>query len=524
MLNWLYLHKNKLKGFIPSSIFNLSSLQLLALGSNKLSGDLSSHMFDHLCQLRLLDLGENQFSGIIPNCLFKCKELEILVLRDNQLEGTIPLEVGNLTSLKVFHINTNNFAGRIPSMPPSMHWFDVSENKLNGEIPLSICNLSSIKEVDLSENYLGGTIPECFRNLSLSLSHLNLYMNNLRGEIPDSLFPKSCSLRSLRINNNQLEGPMPQSLVNCKDIEVLDFGNNKFKDTLPSWLENLKNLQILVLWSNRFYGHISNPKVASSFSHLWIIDLSDNDFSGCLPTKFFENLHAIINGVEKKSEAEYMSYEPSEDVTYYEEAFFVTIKGMKRKLQEIFTGLTVVDFSNNRFNGEIPEVLGELRSLIVLNLSHNSLTGPIPSSLSKLSNLESLDLSSNKLQGKIPQQLVNLDFLQVINLSWNNLTGPIPRGNHFDTFPNNSFSGNLGLCGFPLSKDCGNDQGSNVIPNQYDDTRRELNWKFSLLMGYGCGVVFGLFMGYIVFKTGKPFWFFQIIERFQQKYVAKKIQ
>ncbi|XVF78979.1 hypothetical protein PTKIN_Ptkin14bG0181900 [Pterospermum kingtungense] len=387
-------------------------------------------------------------------------------------------------------------------MPPSMILFDVSENKLNGEIPLSICNLSSIKEVDLSENNLGGTIPECFSNLNLSLSQLNLYMNNLHGKIPESLFPKSCSLRSFRINNNQVEGLIPQSLVNCK-----------LNDTFPTWLENLKNLQILLLRSNRFYGHIANPKMASSFSHLRIIDLSDNDFSGCLPMKFFENLQSIINGVEKKREAEYMSYEVSNMVTYYEEALFVTMKRLKTKLTKISTSLTVVDFSSNRFNGKIPVILGERGSLKVLNLSHNSLTGPIPSSFSNLSELESLDLSSNKLEGRIPPQLVNLYFLEVLDLSWNNLMGLIPRGNQFDTFTNSSFNGNLGLCGFPLTKDCDNDQDLNPIPKQYDDSRRELNWRFSILMGYGCGVVFGL-----------PLWLIQIIEGVQQKYVERKIQ
>ncbi|XWS10615.1 hypothetical protein CRYUN_Cryun38cG0011900 [Craigia yunnanensis] len=289
---------------------------------------------------------------------------------------------------------------------------------------------------------------------------MNLYMNNFHGKISEILFPKSGLLRSFRIDNNQLEGPIPQSLVNCKDLELLDFGKNKLNDTFPSWLGNLKNPQILVLRSNRFYGHIANPDVVSSFSHLQIIDLSDNDFNGFLPTKLFENLHAIINGSEKK----------------------------------------------------------------VLNLSHNSLTGPIPSSLSNLSKLELLDLSSNKLQGRIPAQLVKLDFLQVLNLSCNNLAGLIPRSNHFDTFTNDSYSGNLGLCRFPLSKWCGNNQDLEPPPTKFDDTRRELNWKFSRLMGYACGVVFGLSMGYIVFTTGKPWWFIQIIERVEQKYVGRKIR
>ncbi|XVF78975.1 hypothetical protein PTKIN_Ptkin14bG0181500 [Pterospermum kingtungense] len=341
--------------------------------------------------------------------------------------------------------------------------------------------------------------------------------------MPETFFPESCSLRSLRINNNQLEGPIPQSFANCKYFEVLDFGSNKFNDNFPSWLGNLKNLQILFLRSNRFYGHIADPKVASSFSHLRIVDLSDNDFTGLLPTNFFENLHAIINGVEKIGIAKYVGYEPFDIIKYDEEMINVIMKGLKIKMTKISTALTIIDFSKNRFNGGIPEIIGELGWLIVLNLSHNSLTGHIPPSLSNLSELESLDLSSNKLQGRIPAQLVNLKFLEVLDLSWNNLAGLIPRGKQFDTFTNDSYAGNKGLCGFPLSKDCGTNQDLRPPPTRFYHTRRELNWKFSMLMGYGCGLVFGLSMGYIVFTTRKPLWFIQIVERVQHKYIEMKI-
>ncbi|XP_017979798.1 PREDICTED: receptor-like protein 12 [Theobroma cacao] len=350
---------------------------------------------------------------------------------------------------------------------------------------------------------------------------MNLYTNNFNGKIPGILFPKSCSLRSFRINSNQLGGPIPQSLVNCKDLELLDLGKNNLRDIFPSWLGKL-NLQVLVLRSNRFRGHIVNSEVASSFSHLRIIDPSNNDFSGCLPPKFFESLNAISNGYEKTGEVQYMRYISSFGV-YYDKSFSVTTKGLAMALMRILTALTIIDFSNNQFNGQIPEIIGKLQSLIVLNLSHNSLTGHIPLSLSNLSKLESLDLSSNKLEGRIPAQLQSLEFLEVLNLSWNKITGPIPRGNQFNTFTNDSYIGNFGLCGFPLSKSCGNDQDSEPPPTIFDDeddTTKELNWKFSILMGYGCGLVLGLSLGFIVFTTGEPWWFIEMIKRVQQKYIC----
>ena len=71
---------------------------------------------------------------------------------------------------------------------------------------------------------------------------------------------------------------------------------------------------------------------------------------------------------------------------------------------------------------------------------------------SNLTNLEWLDLSFNKLSEEIPSQLVDLTSLEVLKLSHNQLTGPIHSGNQFNTFNNDSYTKNLGLCGFPLSK------------------------------------------------------------------------
>jgi hypothetical protein len=139
----------------------------------------------------------------------------------------------------------------------------------------------------------------------------------------------------------------------------------------------------------------------------------------------------------------------------------------------------------------------------VLNLSNNFLTGPIPSSLVSLTYLEVLDFAQNKLSGMIPLQLVQLTFLAFFNVSHNHLTGPIPHGNQFDTFPNNSFSGNSELCGSPLSKKCENSEDSPPSPPTSEKNQNssvflfEFGWKV-VVMGFGCGIIFGLLVGQIV--------------------------
>ncbi|XP_022717766.1 receptor like protein 30-like [Durio zibethinus] len=208
------------------------------------------------------------------------------------------------------------------------------------------------------------------------------------------------------------------------------------------------------------------------------------------------------------------------------------VKGTMRRLEielelkERLRGFTLIDFSNNRFYGRIPDAVGVLNGLLVLSLSHYNLTGPIPSSFGSMAAIESLDLSWNKLGGRIPFQLTNLTVLAVLILSQNNLIGHISHGNQFDTFDNDSYSGNLALCGVPLSRKCGDDKGPKPPrPVFVEDEGSAIPfiWKLAM-MGYGCGLVLGLSMEYIVFTTGRPRWFVRTIKREWQKNVTRWIR
>jgi LRR receptor-like serine/threonine-protein kinase FLS2 len=60
---------------MPSIGFNTSSLLVIDLYFNKLSGELPEDMFSHYPSLQWLDLSFNQFYGKLPSTLFKCKNL-----------------------------------------------------------------------------------------------------------------------------------------------------------------------------------------------------------------------------------------------------------------------------------------------------------------------------------------------------------------------------------------------------------------------------------------------------------------
>ncbi|TYI78339.1 hypothetical protein E1A91_D06G204600v1 [Gossypium mustelinum] len=534
-LTSLDLSSNNLSGPIPDSIFDLVNLTSLDLSSNNLSGVIKSDMLSKLTSLEFLDVSSNSLlslstSGndvnssfpqlttvIFSGCsvrqfpsFFRTSKLTFLNLSNNLIssgiskweaegwEGLISLDLSHnfLTALEQFpgnnlgylNLRSNLLQGPIlstclnPQIPSSkeLSVIIISKNKLTGNIPSSICNLSSLDVLDLSENSLSGTISDYFGNLR-SLEFLNLQMNNFYGKIPDSFV------------NSRL---VPPSLANSISLEVLNIGKNKLTDRFPNWLASLPKLQILILRFNRFHGSLPHSIASSSFSALRIIDLSVNEFTGTLPTKLFQNLRAM------KDKQEWFYSTTFRNMMIYGSGIYeipvnVTTKRLELELTEAVAIFVSMDLSNNQFCGKIPEEVGQLVYLQMLNFSQNNFIGPIPASFGNLVALESLDLSSNKLGGRIPFEMTNLTFLEVLNLSENNLVGPISHGNQFNTFSNDSYSGNLGLCGLPLSKQC------SEIP---------FFWQV-VMMGYVSGVVLGLSMGYIIFTTGRPWWFVRKVER-----------
>ncbi|GJW50480.1 leucine-rich repeat-containing protein, partial [Tanacetum coccineum] len=161
---------------------------------------------------------------------------------------------------------------------------------------------------------------------------------------------------------------------------------------------DLPNLQALVLKSNNFHGHIQpSSTVESPFPSLQIHDLSHNGFVGQLPAKYFQNFNSMKNVVKSSTTPEYLYMGGN----YY--SFIVAVKGLNQDFPQISVDYIIIDLSRNAFEGQIPNVIGGLNSLIVLNLSHNTLIGPIPHALWNLIEIESLDLSWNQLSGEIPQ-------------------------------------------------------------------------------------------------------------------------
>ncbi|XP_049386445.1 receptor-like protein Cf-9 [Solanum stenotomum] len=565
-LIWIHVGGNQLQGHLPNSIQNLVNLTKLGLSFNNFSGRVDVSFFSDLKQLYYLTLSYNNISltndnnVTLPESLTELelaacevKELEFLRsanqlrqldLSNNKIQGRIPdwawsnwmssLDTLNMShnmltsvdsiplqSLYTIDLRSNLLQGSLPIPSNSTRYFFISHNNLTGEIPSSICNLTSLVMLDLATNSLRGEIPQCFGNIT-SLQVLDMRHNNLSGNIPTT-FSNGSSLTSLNLHGNRLEGTIPPSLAHCKELQVLDLGDNHLIGTFPMWLGTLPNLKVISLRFNELHGPIRALRIENMFPELRIIDLSYNAFSGNLHSSLFQHLKAMRTSDPSMEASSYGRGR------YYQDSIRVATKGFDREIVRILYLYTVIDLSSNKFDGQIPSIVGDLIAVRILNLSHNGLQGHIPQSFGDLSSVESLDLSRNQLSGEIPHQLASLTSLSFLNLSHNHLQGCIPQGPQSHTFERNSFEGNDGLRGFPVSRSCTDDRvldTNDTVSGQLDDEESNSEfqsdfWK-AALMGYGSGLCIGISIVYFMMSTGKPIWFARIIVKLEHKIMMRR--
>ena len=191
-----------------------------------------------------LDLNDNNLSGHIPEAIGQLDSLRLLYLFGNNLTGTIPDEIGELTNLKDL---------------------DLSDNELSGAIPPQFGNLKKLTQLGLAYNELSGPIPPELGSMSMMAS-MSLQGNQLTGKIPTELTQLQ-ELYGLDIAGNELQGTIPKAFAQLGRLVYLDFSNNNLSGDISEWPANLKSL--------------TQPRLGQ-------LRISDNDFTGCIPTQLRE--------------------------------------------------------------------------------------------------------------------------------------------------------------------------------------------------------------------------------------------
>ncbi|CAL9089378.1 unnamed protein product, partial [Musa acuminata var. zebrina] len=416
---YLSISGNNLSGIVPSSMGELSALQVLDLSSNLLEGNITEAHFSKLTNLEHLDISYNSFNVILSNDWLPPFNANLIIMSSCHLGTRFPVWIQTQTNLKYLSLSEVGLSGNLPT------WFsdistiiDLSNNSFVGPIPLSFANGPYLQILSLAHNNINGSFFSFFCNLN-SLRVLDLSNNNLSGKVSKCHKSFPTSLQSLHLNHNNLSGRFPSFLKHCEQLVTLDLGENNLFDEIPIWMgENLLSLRVLSLKSNLFYGTI--PVHIANLTSLQVLDLSSNNLSCSIPSSL-GNYNAMV---EIRHDTTSMLH--LVDGGYYGESIVITAKGYDIQYTTILSLVTSIDLSNNNLSGEIPRELTKLHGLHFLNLSKNHLRGTIPEKIGSMEQLESLDLSMNNLTGDIPSSFSSLNFLSHLNLSHNNLSGRIP--------------------------------------------------------------------------------------------------
>ncbi|KAK9996009.1 hypothetical protein SO802_020695 [Lithocarpus litseifolius] len=246
-LREIRLSSNKWSQEISEILESLSGylsdrLEILDLSDSQLHGHLTDELW-------ILNLHSNNFHGQIPKELCALTSLQILDLSHNKLSGAIPGCVKNFSAMAAknnsnpgmsfFQLNVYYgetvllesellmIKGKALEYSTILHLvkcIDFSKNNLSGEIPKEITNLQGLQSLNLSYNLLIESIPEDIGAMG-SLESIDFSMNQLFGQIPSSISSLTF-LNCLNLSNNNLTGKIPLS-TQLQSFNASGFIGNK---------------------------------------------------------------------------------------------------------------------------------------------------------------------------------------------------------------------------------------------------------------------------------------------------------
>jgi len=273
LVRYIEFSDNNLNGTIPTEVLGFSRADTLSI-TYGLSGTIPSELGD-MTSLTMLQLPGNNITGTIPATLSKLK-LGVLNLNLNNLTGTIPEGMFRMNmALRHLILSQNQIGGALPDIKRQAPMINLllGENKFEGTIPQSYFEQDNLLLLGLEDNLITGTIPEQIRAMK-SLAYLHLQRNRFTGTIP-SVIAELRDMEEIFLEENQLDGPIPTEFGNIQLLSSLKVSGNRLTGTLPSELGNLISLISLNVSSTGLSGTV--PSSFSQLTSLVDFDLTNTD-------------------------------------------------------------------------------------------------------------------------------------------------------------------------------------------------------------------------------------------------------
>ena len=177
-MDQLLLYINRLTGPIPASLSHLTNASKIDLRVNRLTGSIPASFGFFNNPNMFLFLAGNQLSGPVPSSLGQAK-VNLLYLGSNRLTGDASVLFGrNKTWLQNLDISDNRFKFDFSNVefPLGLRNLFIENNEIYGSLPKQLGQLPlELRGLDVSNNHLCGTIPTGRR---LKLISPNAFANN----------------------------------------------------------------------------------------------------------------------------------------------------------------------------------------------------------------------------------------------------------------------------------------------------------------------------------------------------------
>jgi len=241
----------------------------------------------------------------------------------------------------------------------------------------------------------------------------------------------------LNLNNVACMGSLNVTALatHVHELRYIDLSDNLFTGDLPSELYKMTQLQSIVLSGNRVTGALSED--IGALVNLRHLDLSANAMRGALPQALgnlrkLEVLYLGESGLENKNSFTGPipeSWKGLKSLKHFSLAGNENIGGgIPDWLLNNLDELQELTLSGCGLSGVLPANIDQLKALVTMDLGGNNLSGDIPiDSLARLSHLKHLRLSNNAFSGALSSNVANLVELEIFDVGSNKITGTVPR-------------------------------------------------------------------------------------------------